>query len=85
MDTARTRVTAGKQIASYYATPSSGALTSHGIRVGADDINGDGRADIFTAAGAGDPPLVQCWNATDLKEYERRTAFDAGFLGGVNV
>ena len=75
----------GKSLASYYATPATGVLTSKGIRVGADDINGDGRADILTAAGAGDPPLVPCWNATDMQEYERRSAFDSGFLGGVNV
>jgi hypothetical protein len=56
-----------------------------GVRVGAADVDGDGRADLLTAAGPGNAPVVECRTAADLAQLERMFAFEPEFLGGVNV
>jgi hypothetical protein len=59
--------------------------TTNGVRVGCADADGDGRADILTAAGTGDAPLVECRDAANLRLIERNLAYDPTFLGGVWV
>ena len=55
------------------------------MRVASADLNGDGKADVLTAAGPGDAPVVECREATNLAQLERLFAFEPEFLGGVNV
>lgn len=76
---------AGRVVQSFFAFAPSTQLTRNGVRVGSADLDGDGRADILTGAGPGDAPVVECRNATDLKQLERAFAFEPGFLGGVFV
>jgi hypothetical protein len=56
-----------------------------GVTVAAGDINGDGRADIVTGAGAGGGPHVKAFDGTDLTVLHSFFAFDSTFLGGVSV
>ncbi|MBI4353080.1 MAG: VCBS repeat-containing protein, partial [Candidatus Omnitrophica bacterium] len=56
-----------------------------GVFVGAGDINGDGRADILTGAGAGGGPHVRAFDAVNLSELYSFYAYDPAFSGGVHV
>jgi hypothetical protein len=56
-----------------------------GVFVAAGDVNGDGRADIITGAGAGGTSNVKVFNAVDLSTLRSFNAFNPVFLGGVDV
>jgi hypothetical protein len=56
-----------------------------GIRVAAGDINGDGRADIVTAAGAGLPQPVKIFSGQDTSLLASFFPFDTVFTAGVWV
>jgi serralysin len=56
-----------------------------GARVASGDINGDGRADIITAAGAGESPQISRFLAPDARPAGSELVFDASFTGGVRV
>jgi hypothetical protein len=56
-----------------------------GVRVGAGDILGDGRAEILSAAGPGGLPLVQVFNAVPLFVLDDYFAYSSGFVGGVFI
>jgi len=57
-----------------------------GVRVAAADVNGDGRADVITAAGPSGGPHVETWNVRPLPTLDDSFyAFDPGFSGGVFV
>jgi fibronectin-binding autotransporter adhesin len=58
---------------------------SGGVRVGAVDVNGDGRADIVAGAGPGGGPHVRVFNAADGTVLWEFFAYDAAFSGGVFV
>ncbi|MBX9579696.1 MAG: FG-GAP-like repeat-containing protein [Gemmataceae bacterium] len=75
----------GEVMQSFAAFAPSVRPATGGVRVGAADVDGDGRADLLTAAGPGDAPVVECRNATDLAQLERMYAFEPEFLGGVHV
>ncbi|MBX7104151.1 MAG: FG-GAP-like repeat-containing protein [Gemmataceae bacterium] len=75
----------GALLQSFFAFGPVGNPTTNGVRVGCADLDGDGRADLITAAGKGDAPLVECRDAADLHQIERSLAYDPTFLGGVFV
>ncbi len=56
-----------------------------GVRVGAGDINADGRADIICGAGAGGGPNVAVYSGLDFQLLRSFFAFDSRFTGGVYV
>jgi hypothetical protein len=56
-----------------------------GVFVAAGDINGDGKADIVTGAGAGGGPHVQVFSGVDNSVLASFFAFNSSFSGGVRV
>jgi hypothetical protein len=56
-----------------------------GVSVAVGDVNGDGRADLVTGAGAGGAPQVKVYDSASLDVLHSFFAFDAAFTGGVNV
>jgi len=73
----------GNQIQSFFAFD---AAFAGGVFVAAGDVNGDGRADIITGAGAGGPPHVKVFSgAGAAAELLSFLPFPAGFAGGVRV
>lgn len=55
-----------------------------GVNVAAGDTDGDGRAEVVTAAGAGGGPHIKVF-AADGRTTASFYAYHAGFAGGVNV
>jgi hypothetical protein len=56
-----------------------------GVRVAAGDVNGDGKADIITAAGPGGGPQVIVFSGADGSVLRSFFAYDPNFGGGVHV
>jgi len=56
-----------------------------GVYVAAGDINGDGRDEIITGAGAGGGPVVRVVDGTSNTILLSFLAYDPSFLGGVRV
>lgn len=56
-----------------------------GVFVAAGDLDGDGRADIVTGAGAGGGPHVRAFSGNGGGELISFFAYDADFRGGVRV
>jgi hypothetical protein len=56
-----------------------------GVFVAAGDVNGDGRTDIITGAGAGGGPHVQAFDGQTGALLLSFFAYHAGFHGGVHV
>lgn len=56
-----------------------------GVNVAAGDVNGDGRADVITGAGAGGNGHVRVFSGADGAGLLSFFAYDSGFLGGVRV
>ncbi len=56
-----------------------------GVFVAAGDVNGDGRDDVITAAGAGGGPHVRVLSGVDGTQLHSFFAYGAGFSGGVTV
>ena len=57
----------------------------NGVRVALADADADGRLDILTASGPLTPPLVRAFDIGTQSESIEFLAYDASFLGGVNV
>ncbi len=55
------------------------------MHVAAGDVDGDGRADIITGAGAGGGPHVRVIRASDGRQLASFFAYAAQFTGGVRV
>lgn len=58
---------------------------SGGVYVGAGDVDGDGKADIVTGAGAGATPHVKVFSGTSGAELASFFAYASAFSGGVSV
>src|SRR5262249_52273873 len=56
-----------------------------GVFVAAGDVNGDGKADIVTGAGAGGSPHVLAFSGADNAVLHSFLAYDQHFAGGVRV
>jgi hypothetical protein len=56
-----------------------------GVFVAAGDVNGDGRADVITGAGAGGGPHVKVFSGADGSLLSSFFAYHPGFTGGVHV
>ncbi|MFL5341255.1 MAG: CAP domain-containing protein [Gemmataceae bacterium] len=56
-----------------------------GVHVGAGDLNGDGRADVITGAGAGGGPNVKVFDGSSLATISSFFAGSPAFTGGVRV
>src|SRR5581483_11420783 len=56
-----------------------------GVRVAAGDVDGDGHADIITAAGPGGAPQVKVFSGANGSLLRSFLAYDTGFTGGVFV
>jgi hypothetical protein len=61
------------------------AAFTGGVRVAAGDVNGDGRADIITAPGAGGGPHVEVFSGATGALFRAFMAYDPRFSGGVFV
>src|SRR6185369_3952103 len=69
-------------LASFYAYE---AAFTGGVRVAAGDLNGDGRAELITAAGPGGGPHVRVFDGANGTEILGAYAFDSSMTGGVFV
>jgi hypothetical protein len=56
-----------------------------GVYVAAGDVNGDGKADVITGAGAGGGPQVNVYSGADGTLLESFFAYDPAYTGGVRV
>jgi hypothetical protein len=72
----------GQEIMSFFAYNAS---FTGGVFVAAGDVDGDGRADIITGAGAGGGPHVKVFSGATGQEIRSFFAYDGGFTGGVTV
>ena len=70
------------ELASFYAYDPT---FTGGVTVAAGDVDGDGRADIVTGAGAGGGPHVRVLSGLDSSELASFYAYDPAFEGGVFV
>src|SRR4051794_28973106 len=59
------------------------ATATAATRVATGDLDGDGRAEVVTAQGAGAPPQVRVWSQG--AQTLAFPAYDPSYLGGVNV
>src|SRR5262249_42255505 len=56
-----------------------------GVHTAVGDVNGDGIPDIIAGAGAGGGPNVRVFDGNTGAMIRSFFAYDAGFMGGVNV
>ena len=69
------------EIHSFYSSAQN-QLSGCCVRVGAVDLNNDGKADILTAAGPGGGPNVTAFDISTLTQLDTFFAYDQAFTGG---
>jgi hypothetical protein len=72
----------GEVLKSFYAYSSN---MSAGIRVAAGEVNGDGKADIITAPGAGASSHVKVFDGNSNAVLNEFYAYDPQYTGGVSL
>ncbi|HSR41661.1 MAG TPA: VCBS repeat-containing protein, partial [Longimicrobiales bacterium] len=72
----------GDELMSFFAYAAS---FTGGVRVASGDVNGDGLADVVTAAGAGGGPHVKVFDGATGNELMSFFAYTPTFTGGVFV
>lgn len=72
----------GDRLADFFAYDSS---FRGGVRVGAGDLNNDGKAEVITGTGPGGAPIVRVWNAPNFQQISSFLAYDSSFTGGIYV
>lgn len=72
----------GVEVASFFAFAST---FTGGVSLGAEDVTGDGVADLVVGAGAGGGPHVKVFSGPTFAEVRSFYAFDLSFAGGVSV
>ena len=72
----------GGAIASFFAYD---PRFTGGLFVAAGDVNGDGRADIITAPGAGGGPHIRVFSGLNLQVITEFMAYSPQYFGGVHV
>jgi hypothetical protein len=81
----RVRVFNGSTGAAIYDFFAYDAQFTGGVYVGAGDLDGDGRSDLVTGAGAGGGPHVKVFSGRDGSTLASLFTFDSAFSGGVRV
>jgi hypothetical protein len=69
-------------LVSFFAGPST---VTNGIRVSAEDVNFDGRADFVTGLGPGTAPLLTVYSGADLRVLTQFFPYATGYLGGFMI
>jgi uncharacterized protein YkwD len=72
----------GQVVRNFFAYSSS---FTGGVFIATGDVNGDGRDDIITAAGAGGGPHIRVISGANGAELASFFAYDSQFIGGVTV
>ena len=72
----------GEEMASFYAFDDG---FRGGVWVGTGDMDADGKADIYTGAGAGGGPHVRVFNVADRTVMFNEFVYESQFTGGVRV
>lgn len=72
----------GSQLADFFAYD---PMFRGGVRIGAGDTNGDGRAEVITAPGVGLETKVIVWSGIPLTPIGSFVAFEGGYAGGAFV
>jgi uncharacterized protein YkwD len=72
----------GALIRDFYAYNS---VFKGGVNVAVADVDGDGKADVVTGTGPGVAAHVEVFSGADNHLMDSFLAYNAGFLGGVNV
>jgi hypothetical protein len=76
------QVFSGKDGARLYSFYAYDAKFAGGVRVAAGDVNGDGKADVITAAGPGGSPHVKVYSGKTGQMLRQFFAFDQTFRAG---
>jgi hypothetical protein len=79
------KVFSGADLAVLQSFDAFSAGFTGGVRVACADVNGDGLADVITAAGPGGGPHVKVFSGKDGSTLNSFFAFSSSFTGGVFV
>jgi hypothetical protein len=72
-----------KRLATFGAYPASDG--QHGVRIAAGDVDGDGKAEIVTANGPGEPPTVRVFDGLPTAPYPKPTLVFQAFPDDVTT
>ncbi|WP_168218790.1 SdrD B-like domain-containing protein [Limnoglobus roseus] len=81
----RAQVFSGLDLSVLYNSFAYESTFTGGVRVAAQDVNGDGKADLVTVPGSGGAARVRVINAVTGADIDSYYAFDSTFVGGAYV